>query len=68
MSTAFSFSSTLTIGDIISPGKSVGAHLAAKLDLFSSDERTLTDELCDMLGIWFDRPFLGLPPATPGLC
>ena len=31
---------------------SLGAHLAAKLQGFASDERTLTDEFCDMICIW----------------
>jgi hypothetical protein len=33
-------------------GDSLGTHLAAKLQAFGSDERTLTDELCDMLCVW----------------
>ena len=40
------------IKDQTARGKISGAHLAAKLDCFSTDERTLTDELCDMLCIW----------------
>lgn len=32
--------------------RSIGSHIAAKLQAFGSDERTLTDELCDMLLIW----------------
>jgi hypothetical protein len=39
---------------------SIGAHVAAKLQAFHTDERTLTDELCDMLCIWTSTP----PPAT----
>lgn len=35
---------------------SVGAHLAAKLQAFGTDERTLTDELCDMFCIWSADP------------
>ena len=31
---------------------SLGSHLAAKLQGFASDERTLTDEFCDMICIW----------------
>jgi hypothetical protein len=31
---------------------SLGSHLAAKLESFASDERTLTDEFCDMICIW----------------
>lgn len=52
MSTASTFTRRLDLSDIPQPAKSVGAHLAAKLQLFQTDERTLTDELCDMLCIW----------------
>jgi hypothetical protein len=52
MPTATTFTSRVGISDIIAPAQSIGAHLAAKLDCFSTDERTLTDELCDMLCIW----------------
>lgn len=52
MSTAFSFTQRLSLSDIPAPAQSVGAHLAAKLQIFQTDERTLTDELCDMLCIW----------------
>jgi hypothetical protein len=61
MSTAFRFKTRLNIGDIRAPAQSVGAHLAAKLETFGSDERTLTDELCDMLSIWIS----GLKSAGP---
>ena len=57
MSTASTFTQKLTINDIHQPVKSVGAHLAAKLELFCTDERTLTDELCDMLCIWLGMQF-----------
>lgn len=66
MPTSVPFTRFVEISDIIGPSKSVGSHLASKLELFLSDERTLTDELCDMLCIWLDRRFLGLPPASPG--
>ena len=33
---------------------SVAAHVASKLQEFGTDERTLTDELCDMFCIWSD--------------
>lgn len=52
MPTASTFTRRLNLSDIPQPAKSVGAHLAAKLQLFCTDERTLTDELCDMLCIW----------------
>jgi len=45
-----------TIIDVLSPVQSVGAHLAAKLQSFASDEFTLTGELCDMLCIWLSVP------------
>lgn len=57
MPTASTFTQRIDLADIPQPGKSVGAHLAAKLQLFHTDERTLTDELCDMLCIW-----LGMQP------
>lgn len=37
---------------LVSVVNSIGAHLGAKLGSFHSDERTLTDELCDMFAIW----------------
>ena len=54
MPTAFSFSVLADASLATSAGRSVGAHLAAKLECFGSDERTLTDELCDMLCIWLN--------------
>jgi len=44
---------------------SVAAHLSAKLEAFHSDERTLTDELCDMLTIWAAMSGM-VGPTTPG--
>lgn len=52
MPTTFSFSKRIHISDIRPTAQSVGAHLAAKLECFGTDERTLTDELCDMLCAW----------------
>lgn len=52
MPTASTFTRRLELADVPQPAKSVGSHLAAKLQLFHTDERTLTDELCDMLCIW----------------
>lgn len=52
MSTASTFTKTVEIYDIPRPAMSVAAHLGAKLELFQTDERTLTDELCDMLCMW----------------
>lgn len=70
MATGRPFSGRVTIPDILAPAKSVGAHLAAKLESFASDERTLTDELCDMLCIWLSnarRTTLGWPDFTLNL-
>lgn len=63
MSTAFGFSAITDAVGVTVSGRSVGAHLAAKLESFSSDERTLTDELCDMLCIWLAKS----PPSGPTL-
>jgi len=52
MSTAFSFKARTDLRAVEVVAKSVGAHLASKLQCFHSDERTLTDELCDMTCIW----------------
>ena len=52
MPTNFKFSASTDLVGIRTCGSSIGAHLAAKLEAFGSDERTLTDELCDMLCIW----------------
>lgn len=56
MATGVPFSGSITMKDVVPPARSVGAHLAAKLQCFASDERTLTDELCDMLSIWLTKP------------
>ena len=52
MATGRAFTARASVPLIIDAANSVGAHLAAKLAEFVSDERTLTDELCDMLCIW----------------
>ena len=62
MATAFSFTTSTDVAGVIASARSLGAHLAAKLESFSSDERTLTDELCDMLCIWLHQ----CPPVGPG--
>jgi hypothetical protein len=68
VSTTSSFTVSLDISDVHWSAKSVGAHLAAKLQLFQTDERTLTDELCDMLCIWLQiqssQPQSGAVPVT----
>lgn len=66
MTTAFSFSKAVTVLDIRPPAQSIGAHLAAKLQSFGTDERTLTDELCDMLCIWLVMQANGAAGATTG--
>lgn len=63
MPTTSTFTRRLGLADIPQPAKSVGAHLAAKLQLFHTDERTLTDELCDMLCIWLGMH--ACHPTTP---
>lgn len=56
MATAFSYTTKTALPDLVAVFASVGAHLAAKLQAFDSDERTLTDELCDMSYIWAVSP------------
>ncbi|MDX6527816.1 MAG: hypothetical protein QOH41_106 [Blastocatellia bacterium] len=46
------FSVTTDISLLPEIANSLGVHLAAKLQGFASDERTLTDEFCDMICIW----------------
>ena len=64
MPTASTFTRRLDLADIPQPAKSVGSHLAAKLQLFHTDERTLTDELCDMLCIWLGMQARHRPVAA----
>lgn len=61
MPTNFTFTATTDLPGIKACGQSIGAHIAAKLESFGSDERTLTDELCDMLCIWLK----GHPKSPP---
>jgi hypothetical protein len=65
MSTTFRFRQRIHIQHVKAPAKSLGAHLASKLQMFGTDERTLTDELCDMLCIWLGR--VGADPSSPPL-
>jgi hypothetical protein len=51
-----SFPSAVSVQDLVPILDSLGAHVAAKLDHFATDERTLTDELCDMFYIWAQSP------------
>lgn len=62
MPTNFNFTATTDLYGIKVCGQSIGAHIAAKLESFGSDERTLTDELCDMLCIWLES-HSKYPPA-----
>lgn len=62
-STAFSFTVLTNTTHIAHAGRSLGAHLAAKLECFGTDERTLTDELCDMLCIWLNHTSTHPPPT-----
>ena len=43
---------SLDVPSLVHVAESVGAHVGAKLETCHSDERTLTDELCDMISIW----------------
>jgi hypothetical protein len=57
------------MNEVIPVFDSVAEHLSAKLQLFQTDERTLTDELCDMSCIWIGNPSpvstaRGFPPTT----
>jgi hypothetical protein len=56
MSTTNPVHATIDILSLVSTLNSVGAHIGAKLGAFHSDERTLTDELCDMFAIWSAAP------------
>lgn len=47
-----SFSSSVSIGQLVTICDAVSAHVSAKLQHFGSDERTLTDELVDMFWLW----------------
>jgi len=46
------FEATISIGKLFAILDSISAHVAAKLELFGADERTLTDDLCDMFCLW----------------
>jgi hypothetical protein len=58
------FAGSGTLAEILVILNSVGAHIGAKLDRFGTDERTLTDELCDMFFVWAQ---LGLGAVDPVL-
>lgn len=63
-------SASLPIAGLFPVSDSLGAHLAAKLEQFGTDERTLTDELCDMFMIWCqvaeERQRSSPPPPSAG--
>jgi hypothetical protein len=46
------FPVTLYPSQLITISRALGCHVACKLETFASDERTLTDDLCDMFLIW----------------
>jgi hypothetical protein len=46
------FPTQVSVAALLQIVDSLGAHVSAKLELFGTDERTLTDDLCDMLYIW----------------
>lgn len=46
------FAARLSLRTLLPIANSMGAHAAAKLGQFASDERTLTDDICDMFFIW----------------
>lgn len=48
----YDFDAWLSVRELLPIWNSVAAHIAAKLQHFGSDERTLTDEICDMVFIW----------------
>ena len=50
------FQALVTPSQILGVASSLGAHIASKLQSLGSDERTLTDELCDMFLIWSQEP------------
>lgn len=46
------FPAQLSLKQLVPIINSLGAHVAAKLGHFGTDERTLTDDLCDMFFTW----------------
>lgn len=64
MAIARSFSASTIVGVLPDIGNSLGSHIGAKLEAFASDERTLTDEFCDMTCIWAESPTGTAPPPS----
>lgn len=52
MPTRRTFNTKVSYKEITHITNSIGAHIGSKLQEFGTDERTFTDELCDMLCIW----------------
>lgn len=50
-----SFSARASLKTLVVIMNSLGAHVAAKLGHFGTDERTLTDDLCDMFYVWAEQ-------------
>jgi hypothetical protein len=50
---------------LITIARALGCHVACKLESFASDERTLTDDLCDMFLIWSNEPIPPPPQEQP---
>ncbi|HJP96739.1 MAG TPA: hypothetical protein VJ843_05230 [Candidatus Saccharimonadales bacterium] len=50
-----------SVGALLTIMDSLGAHVGSKLQLFATDERTLTDDLCDMFYIWAQQPGIPTP-------
>jgi hypothetical protein len=65
MPTQRTYTTRIDVGDIREPASAVGAHVGAKLQCFATDERTLTDELCDMLCIWLGCEAQGKRAEAP---
>lgn len=61
------FPAAIELTRLIEILNSLGAHLSAKLDHFATDERTLTDELCDMFYIWCQSNTHLRRPGSSGL-
>lgn len=51
------------LSSLLTATDSVGTHIASKLQLFSTHEETLTDELCDMLYAWLTRGRRAVPSS-----
>jgi hypothetical protein len=61
MAIARTFSANTIVGVLPDISNSLGSHIGAKLEAFASDERTLTDEFCDMTCIWAESAAVAAP-------